>query len=381
MTLLFIWSTLALIWWIFCRQWVAQQISQKESFIHSLENSSKSTPHLSTLHSLHKNLSIFKPISPTQDPQKIQQIAFAIESFLVQMTPDHELLLGISKKQLSFWEAKIHEWKSTYPHTSLQIIHKSDSCSHPNPKIRWNHHLASFAQADLWLWSDADIQVPPHYLKNLLIEWETSPYGYLTNPYILNKLRSHWGIIDHFFIRFEFLPGVFLLDHFTKMKSAYGAGILFHRQHLSSEESWNTLGTHIADDYQLAQMIGQGRLSKIIVKTSSQDSSFDEAFRHYQRWHKTIRWCDPWGYFGMILLNPLLGWILLTCFHPTAVLGMILYGILESLIVWKTFSEKSKHSDFVPSLLWPWMRTYTWIWVWFPNSVIWGERKWFSPIT
>lgn len=295
------------------------------------------------------------------------------------MTPHHELLLGISKEHLLLWNSKIQEWKTTYPDADIRVISEPDTFIYPNPKIAWNYHLASFAQADLWLWSDADILVPPHYLNSLLTEWQESPSGFLTNAYLIDSIRSSWGIWDHFFIQFEFLPGVFLLNRFSSKKTAYGAGILFHRQLLSSDQVWKRLGHHIADDYQLSQIQDKGRLSKIMVKTSAQDASFLEAFQHYQRWHKTIRWCDSRGYLGMIFLNPLLGWIILSFIHPAAILGMFLYGFLEFCISSGRLSPHFKLSHLIPALLWPWLRLYTWIWASLPTSVIWGGKKWRSP--
>jgi hypothetical protein len=106
--------------------------------------------------------------------------------------------------------------------------------------------------------------------------------------------------------------------------------------------------------------------------------------RHYQRWHKTIRWCQPVGYASQIIINPLLGWFAAGLIFPnlaTVWLGLLLQYGVEVLAV-LLLARRSRPRSFpaaVPLLalaLWPALRTATWLASWLPIPVRWRDRHW-----
>ncbi len=332
-----------------------------------------------------QKISIFKPTPPlsTSFSFDFESILPPLESFLSQMTKDHEMLLGISKRDFPAWQKIVDHWKTAYPQTTIKVIHENDHSLYSNPKIDWNHTLSKEAQGDLWLWSDLDITVAPHYLHHLTLEWNLAPSGYLTNAYHIPTVHQCWGIWDALFLHFEFLPGVFLLHKRNRFHTAFGAGILFPAQTFAYSSAWNQIGNHLADDFHLARLIGHGRLSHMLVQTTSRASSFREGFWHYLRWHKTVRWCDPCGYAGLFLLLPLLGSLFASVWSLQALritaAAWLLELLIGGIILFKTVKPLSLKM-LPPLLLWPWLRLFAWIWSWLPTSVKWGGTDWNSPI-
>src|SRR6185295_1345680 len=56
--------------------------------------------------------------------------------------------------------------------------------------------------------------------------------------------------------------------------------------------------------------------SRTTVETLPHQTSILRSLAHYLRWHKTVRWCEPLGYAGQIILLPVLGWIVDAALHP-----------------------------------------------------------------
>jgi len=326
-------------------------------------------------------LSIFKP-TPRLSHQSTSTLFIwkqALESFLHQMEPSHELLLGIFPEDLPYWRPLLSEWQERFPHATIQVIQDPPEVRYQNPKIAWNKTLSSFARGTQWLWSDLDITVPSHYLKSILEEQSNFPQSYLTNAYLISTFPSPYGLFDTLFINAEFLPGVLLLERFNRFKTAFGAGILFSPRSFDDLPFWETLGNTLADDFQLAQLLGPGKLSQQFVTTSSQERTLVGALSHYFRWHKTIRWCDPLGYAGLALLLPMIGVLITTLFQPTLFYWIGIIWAIESLIgfiiLYCTMTDFPwKALPLLP--FWTWVRLFTWIAAWLPTSVRWGNTSW-----
>jgi ceramide glucosyltransferase len=116
-------------------------------------------------------------------------------------------------------------------------------------------------------------------------------------------------------------------------------------------------------------------------------SGWGEAWQHYYRWHKTVRWCRPAGYAALLLLLPAFGWILtglLSGFNPFIVCGLaaVLTGeLVVAVLACQFVGCRLPIATWCGVLLWPLFRACTWLLVWLPLPVLWSGRKraWFSP--
>lgn len=379
------WTLIAGIWWCIAlfllrTNWHRALKSSKPNLVKIEQQTIQDKP-IALQNTPQITLSIFKPTPPLshQSTSSLFIWKLALESFLQQMEPSHELLLGIFPEDLASWRPLLNEWKVRFPHATIQVIQDPPERCYLNPKIAWNKTLSPYARGTQWLWSDLDITVPSHYLKSILEEQSHSSQNYLTNAYLISTIPSPYGLFDTLFIHAEFLPGVLLLERFNRFKTAFGAGILFSARSVDDLPFWETLGNTLADDFQLAQLLGPGKLSQQFVTTSSQERTLWGALSHYFRWHKTIRWCDPLGYGGLVLLLPMIGVLVTTLFQPPLFYWIGIVWAIECLIgviiLYCTMNDFPWRAlSLLP--LWTWVRLFTWIAAWLPTSVQWGNTRW-----
>jgi ceramide glucosyltransferase len=185
-----------------------------------------------------------------------------------------------------------------------------------NPKIAWQTQLSPLAAGKLWLWSDADIVAPPDYLRSICAELEASAAKALTSPYVIRNIQRVEGVLDTLFVNVEFYPGVLLLSRRGTTFFAFGAGTLFYAEEFRQKVDWQKLGSAFADDYVLGKLLGTVAVGQATVETLPEQESWGGSLRHFMRWHKTIRWCQPLGYAGQIVILPVLGWLIFVICHP-----------------------------------------------------------------
>ena len=213
-----------------------------------------------------------------------------------------------------------------------------------------------------------------------------SPHANLvTFPYYVKSpthLQSSW---DAAFVNAEMLPGACLLVVLGReVDFAFGAAMLFRREIFLGKCDWTTLGSHLADDFAVGRTLGHCRVALPALETLAEENTWWGALRHYQRWHKTIRWCQPVGYACQILINPLLGWTVFVMIHPTLAavwLGLLLqYGaeILAVVLLNRQASGRWFNSPlaFLMLATWPALRSVMWLVSWLPLGVRWRERTW-----
>jgi len=74
------------------------------------------------------------------------------------------------------------------------------------------------------------------------------------------------------------------------------------------------------------------KVSETTVMTFAAESTWRDAIEHYFRGKKTVRWCQPAGFAGLIIIQPMLGWLVAVLLHPlsaVAWLGLAATGQVE----------------------------------------------------
>jgi hypothetical protein len=103
------------------------------------------------------------------------------------------------------------------------------------------------------------------------------------------------------------------------------------------------------------------------------------------RWQKTVRWCEPVGYAGQIIILPMLGWLAAILTHPdnaAAWLGLVVTMQIEvlaaSVLFWLVGCEV--RSWWVVSWWSLLLRPLAWLACWIPWPVVFRSqnRKWWS---
>jgi len=86
----------------------------------------------------------------------------------------------------------------------------------PQPESSWFHHLARYAEGEVWLWSDADIIAPAGSLDALRREFSESGAGMLTCPYVVRNAGSAPMMLEALFVNVSFIPACSFADKWAR---------------------------------------------------------------------------------------------------------------------------------------------------------------------
>lgn len=157
---------------------------------------------------------------------------------------------------------------------------------------------------------DSDMRVKPDYLRKVMGSFDNDKVGAVTCLY---NARAGHGWASHLgslYINDWFLPSVLVQKTLGKIRYCLGATMAFHRETLEEIGGFKDLSNYIADDYILGNRISSKGyevcLAPCIVENIVDEHSFNDIFFHELRWARTIRSCQPIGYFfSMLSHNPI----------------------------------------------------------------------------
>jgi len=190
-----------------------------------------------------------------------------------------------------------------------------------NAKVSKLAQLEPRVKHEIIILSDADVQVPPDLLANVVAPLRAETIGLVSCFYRLanpTTLAMGWEAIA---INADFWSQVLQSASFRKLDFALGAVMATRRKQLTEIGGFQALADCLADDYQLGHRIaGRGyriELCPIVVECWSQPMNWRESWRHQLRWARTIRVCQPVPYFFSILSNATLWPLLWLAANPT----------------------------------------------------------------
>jgi ceramide glucosyltransferase len=332
-----------------------------------------------------KSMTIFKPLSPLESGG-LRIEARGLESFIAQLDEASELLLGVHDADWPEVRPFIQRMKAAYPEARVIVVHRSEADTLANPKIAWQKLLAAHATGELWLWSDADIIVPPGFLAQARTEFETCGAEMLTFPYSIRAVNRLPDLLDALFVNAEFYPGVLLLRRVGTVDFGLGAAMLFTRESFLRKVTWEKLGSALADDFVLGQSLQPVRLSATTLETVAHVENWTEAFAHYLRWKKTVCWCRPVGFAAQVIAMPVLGWIgfvLSDPFNPWAWAGlvaMIQADVLFAALICRATDCRLSAPALLVTEAWSLWRVLFWTLCWLPGPIKWREKSWRSAL-
>ncbi|MCE0523906.1 MAG: glycosyltransferase [Methylacidiphilales bacterium] len=331
-----------------------------------------------------RTLSVFKPLPPL-GASGLKVVAEGIESFVAQLDPESELLLGIHEVDRDFTEPFLDRLRTQYPKTRLKVVFRFEPDSVANPKIAWQKILAQQAEGELWLWSDADVIAPTGFLQSARNEYARCGAAMVTFPYVIRKIPAPAALLEALFVNVEFYPGVLLLRKFGPVDFGLGAAMVFQRDDFLRQVDWNEIGATLADDFFLGQKLGPVRIGTTTLATVPGSFTWKQALAHDLRWAKTIRWNRPAGSFARIMVMPVPGWLIAAALHPThffiwiGLVGMIQADVFFAAAICRNAGCQLKPGQ-IPGLeAWSLWRILLWFLCWLPWPVLWSEKKWRGP--
>jgi ceramide glucosyltransferase len=363
------WTALAAGWWLVALWLVRCRPLLRSGVARGADSQSRPTTD-------EASLSIFKPIPPASVRE-----ARAIESFVAQTDASAELLLGVEERDRVAWTKIVEDWRAKYPAATVQLVCVPRPNRFTNPRVSWQYTLAQHAAGELWLWSDADIVAPPGFLQQARDEFARSGCELLTFSYVVREIACGPMLLEAVFANVELRPGMLACARRGDVRFATGAGMMFRADTFARRVRWETLGARIADDFVMGNSLGPVRLSDATLETLAAETNWADALRHYLRWQKTIRWCRPVGFAGLVLLLPALGWLSAAVVWPQQIwlwlglAGVTQFEALMALAICRRVGCRVTWRQWPVLAGWTLLRPLAWLWCWLPRPVVFRSQR------
>jgi ceramide glucosyltransferase len=254
-----------------------------------------------------------------------------LASFVIQDYPCHQLVFCLASPDDPALPV-VSRLKRAFPDADIETVVSNDRIGY-NPKVNNMANAYPFAKYDLILMSDSDIRVDPGFLRRMAEPFADPAVGLTTSFYQAVESHGLWGHLEALSINAHFLPQSALAASFG-MRFAMGAGMMVRRQAFEASGAFANLADHLADDFWLGESVREAgwRLEAVSGCADSVPgiSSGPGHFNHLVRWARTIRLCQPAGFYASLIQH---GFSLLTLrllAHPDA-LGPALMASIWAL--------------------------------------------------
>jgi len=213
----------------------------------------------------------------------------ALRSHAVQDYPEFEIVFGVRSLDDPCL-TDIERLRCEFPDLRIRLVHCRRKT--PNGKVGVLADMVREARYPLLLANDDDITVPAGYLRDVVAPMADSAIGIVTCLYraTADHFPGRWeglGIVT------DFAPSTLVAPFVGVSEFGLGSTIVFRREDLAAIGGFEAIADYIADDYQLGARIHRlGRLnviSRVVVETHLNASSWSEVWRHQVRWARTIR--------------------------------------------------------------------------------------------
>ena len=197
-----------------------------------------------------------------------------------------------------------------------------------NGKVSTLIQLHRLARHDLFVVSDADVQVPPNLLAQATAPLRDPQVG-LVHCFYRLRTANTWAMRwEAFAINADFWSQVLQGQTLWPLDYALGAVMATTRSHLAKIGGFEPLADFLADDYQLGHRMARSgsriELCPIVVDCCSPSLTWSQVWRHQLRWARTIRISQPAPYAASLLSNASLWPALGLGFHPSLIAGAAL---------------------------------------------------------
>lgn len=239
-------------------------------------------------------VSILKPVYGL-DPQ----LEEAVASHLRLDYPEYELLIGFQRPDDPAIPV-LRKLLEQYPQARARIeVIRTEA---KNGKTGVLDGLSRLARHPVIVVNDADITVPPDYLRRLAAALAQPGAGVVTCLYRA-RASSLAGCFEALGIAADFMPSALVAPFVGVREFGFGSTLCFRRADLEAIGGFGAFDDYIADDYQLAsRIVALGRravFADIPVLTYLADPDWRAVWRHQLRWARTIRFSRPGGFAGV----------------------------------------------------------------------------------
>ncbi len=189
-----------------------------------------------------------------------------------------------------------------------------------NAKVSNLINMYAAARHGVLVLSDADIAVPPDYLRKVTAALEPSEVGAVTCLYTgvaAGGLGSRFTAMG---IDYHFLPNVLTGLSLGLAEPCFGSTVALRRALLDEIGGFKAFAEYLADDYEIGRAVrAKGyhvAIPNMTVRPSCSENGIGEWLAHELRWARTLRVVAPAGHVGSVVTYAI----------PLALLGTILSG-------------------------------------------------------
>jgi ceramide glucosyltransferase len=216
------------------------------------------------------------------------------------------------------------------PDRARLIICREELVLHP--KVSKLMHLEPCIEHEAVVISDADVKVPPDFLRQAIALLENHDVGLVNSFYRLANPDSLPLRMAALHINADFWGQVLQSNSLTPQDFSLGAVMVTRKSEINGIGGFEALGSYLADDYQLGHKIAAlGKkiaLTRIVVECWSGPMNWSSLWKYQLRQARTIRSCQPLPYFFSILNNATLWPLLWLIISPAPTTVLFLGGAL-----------------------------------------------------
>jgi ceramide glucosyltransferase len=174
-----------------------------------------------------------------------------------------------------------------------------------NAKVSKLAQLERLAQHKFLCVSDADVWAPPDFLANAVEPFRDEKVGLVNCLYRFASPSNFAMRWEAFAVNADFWSQVLQSLSLKPMDFGLGAAMVMPRAQLERIGGFARLADHLADDYQLGQLVSQSgssiHLCPVVVECRTAPMTFVEVCSHQLRWARTIRVCRPVAFVFTVL--------------------------------------------------------------------------------
>ena len=304
-------------------------------------------------------------------------------SFMRIDYPNYMLLVGMADNEDPAFEVA-QSMKRYFPYQIILSIGEADSGS--NAKVRNMMHMEKYLPPDteIVLISDSDVRVKEDYIKAMVLPFLDDPkVGATTCIYKVADDVELPEVIESLQVETNFVPSVLLAARFAPLRYAFGASIAIRMDVLKKIGGFESVKDYLADDYMLAQKIIEAgykiELAPHVVSVIPNHKSVKDALLHVIRWNRTIKVCNPIGYFFSAICYPSVWGVLTAFFYSDSLLATFLFlactftRISCAVLVAIFIDADIFKAVFTP--VWDATSIILWLWALLGDKVKWRGRE------
>jgi ceramide glucosyltransferase len=218
-----------------------------------------------------------------------------LRSFCLQDCPEFQIVFGVRESGDPAC-AVVRRLMAEFPGIPMELV-VNPELHGSNCKISNVINMLPHACHDMLVIADSDAFVGRDYLTAVASPLLDEKNGLVTCIYRGTPTPGIWSRLGAMYINEWYVPSVLLAWLFGHDRYVSGQTLCLRRETLTAIGGFGVLANHLADDYQLGELVrGLGLkivLSSYVVKGQHHETDLHSLVRHELRWMNTIRVLRP----------------------------------------------------------------------------------------